>query len=264
MLRIRILAIIPSLLLVTLHILTTTSAIAHPAIYTSEATFLDIVSGLELESFESQATTSQNTAPIVTSAFTATIETSSPGTLNWRIIDFNRPDAGTYATDGNKFVEAGSQSGNVPFIITFTFNDPITAFGLNIVDFGDLASEGELILRNEFGQSFTIATAPGLDDGNLLFFGLENSSQPFSTVYLEKTTTTDGIALDEIYFQPASESPLTLLTERVETLEGIVETLIEQIADLQENASNHAHTYLTGGGRGHNEVETLTGVAEFD
>jgi hypothetical protein len=180
---------------------------AQPTTYTNESTFLQAVSGLTLESFEHQSPTPQNTAPIVTDAFTMTIATTSAGTLNWRILDSDRPTAGTYATDGTTYVEAGSQAGNVPFVITFAFHEQITAFGLHIVDFGDLASAGKLILRTNVGDRFVLATAPGRANGNVLFFALENASQPFSTVFLEKTTTTDGIALDAIYARPALREP---------------------------------------------------------
>lgn len=115
-----------------------------------------------------------------------------------------------YPTDGSQYVLAANKSDGSA-LLTFSFVTPVTSVGMSIADFGDRPSTGSLIFGNDLGDSFVIAaTPPTLADGNLLFFGIVNQSQPFSTITLTKETFSDGIAIDEIYFTAVPE-PSTLV-----------------------------------------------------
>jgi hypothetical protein len=178
------------------------TAQAELIIYTNKETFLDAVAEPILESYEDQPITTQNSDPIVTSFFTMTLlALSDSGEFRWLVTAEARPNAGTVPTEGIKFVEAaGRSSVAAPIEITFTFDDPIASFGLHIGDFGDLASIGELTLSTDNVDELVIATTPPqLANGNVLFFGITDTN-PFTTIQLTKTTETDGITIDEVYF----------------------------------------------------------------
>jgi len=75
---------------------------------------------------------------------------------------------------------------------------------LNIGDFGDVGSSGSLTLADEDGNNYLIAQVPPtLANGNNLFFGIVDSSASITKIVLTKTTESDGITIDEIYFTPA-------------------------------------------------------------
>lgn len=183
------------------------SAHAITISYTSKADFLDAVPDAGLESFEDLALTGLNTDPIVTLPFTMTIEPLGPGQYAWMVSDEDRPVAGTGPTHGDQFIEAGTRTvSGAPFEITFFFTQPLNAFGIHVMDFGDLASTGQLLLGNDLGDQFIVAeTPPALANGNILFFGMVNSELAFSSVTFTKTTMTDGIAIDEVYFGVRSD-----------------------------------------------------------
>lgn len=184
--------------------------------YTDEATFLGAVSDPTLESFESLPTSTQaerHQDPITTDDFTATIAPLDDGIYAWRVTDESRTTAGLDPTDGSQYIEigAGLSSGGAAISVTFSFDNPIDSFGLNVFDFGDLGGAGELSLSIDLGDEFLIASSTSgyLGNGNILFFGL-TSDVAFSQVVLSKTSTTDGIGIDEVYYTTVPE-PGTLV-----------------------------------------------------
>ena len=182
--------------------------------FDNEADYLAAVGTPTVESFESLATTARNTEPIVADDFTMTISATSGGQLNWRVTDENRQStAGTYPTDGDIFVEAGAGigSGGASFSITFDFDEPITSFALDIGDFGDVGTDGQLFISVDGGELILIEERPPvLANGNILFFGLFDDMAAFQQVVLTKTTMTDGIAIDRVQYTAHIPEPSTL------------------------------------------------------
>lgn len=129
--------------------------------FTNEADFLAATVDPSLESFESfTATNTRILTNLPVTDFTLSVVAGEEfGVFDQ--LNFN----GTFATDGDNYVVSHTTTSSM----TFTFSQPIAAFGLNITGFGDNA-EQDLIL--EAGtESFTIASGP-LPDGNLRFFGV--------------------------------------------------------------------------------------------
>lgn len=179
--------------------------------YINEASFLGAVASPTLESFEGLTDSGDMTGPIVTPNFTMTMSPLSSGGLNWEVTSTTSAAAGTFPTDGSTFVIAGGGFGNdgAAFSITFDFLTPVNAFGLNIGDFGDVGSAGLLSIFDDKGNNLAIAQSPpNLANGNNLFFGLQYDTDAISQIVLSKTTMTDGITIDEIYFTKISPVPL--------------------------------------------------------
>jgi hypothetical protein len=60
------------------------------------------------------------------------------------------------------------------------------------------------------------------------------------------------------------------LRDLTQELSSLVETLVdenallkEEITILEDQVTNHSHSYLTGEGKGHNSTNVLTGPATF-
>ena len=158
--------------------------------FTDKSSFLASVGPTTLESFENTPLRAASPDPLVLNGMTVTSNTPF-GVVN-------QVAGGGQPTDGTQYLEP---SGGGAYTVTFTFNTPIDSFGIHIIDFGD-AGSGSLFLHTNTGDSFTIATVPPLlSDGNVLFFGIQGTSTTFTEVTIEKTTTGEGILLDELYFQ---------------------------------------------------------------
>lgn len=112
---------------------------------------------------------------------------------------WNVPAFGGSATDGSQWVGFSfCDDGCNPDTKILTFSSPINTFGFNISDYGDFGT-GSLEFSNEIGEVFT-ATSSGGADGNLLFFGLINSTVSFTTVTLSNTLTGEFYGIDEVYY----------------------------------------------------------------
>lgn len=184
--------------LVTLLALWLGTSTASAAIFTDETAFLSAVGSPSLESFEGLTEPSTfSTDPLNLSGFDMTIT----GDSGWRVAEGTFPD-GLFATDGSKYLNVEVND----FEIDFAFATSIIAFGLNITDFGDVGGGGSLSIAVGGDAPIEIASSPpALANGNILFWGV-TSDTTFSSVTLTKSTTTDGIVLDEIYFLAAPTS----------------------------------------------------------
>ena len=96
------------------------------------------------------------------------------------------------------------QSG--PSAVTFTFDQQINSFGLDIIDFGFQSGSGglngTLSVSTDGPTNFantTILTGP-LTQNNIAFFGIVDIVGGFSTVTITSTTDADIIAFDGIRF----------------------------------------------------------------
>lgn len=176
-------------------VLTITFVARGTTTYDNEADFLQDVSPVNVESFEAlpvDTSVSQHSF-LTLPDFTITEQAS---TLSVHDV----PDYGVMATDGDKYVRDTDG-----LAITITFNDPQTAFGVNIIDWGDNGS-GMLTFSDNIGHTFQIASG-AQPNGTIFFFGIA-TDQTFTEVTLNQTLAGDSWAVDEVYYIP---EPATLL-----------------------------------------------------
>ena len=184
-----------SLLAFSTVILFSAATNANTTYYDNEINFLNTTSGLAVESFETlPAATTQNSNPIITNQLVV-----SPG-ANTILGVWDDPIDGPHATAGSNYIRMNTLAGPGSTALTFTFNNPISAFGLYITDFGDYNGGLSLLFSNDVGDSQTVASGERTD-GNELFFGLRNSLNYFQSVTFFNQNGIDGTGYDQIYFK---------------------------------------------------------------
>jgi hypothetical protein len=182
------------------------TAPAAPTIINSESAFLTAAGTVSQESFENLTAT--NTFSF-NQSFTLTDFTFALGTPSGSGGGVrNLPYFGTHATDGDQFI-INSTAGGGTFPVLLTFNAPITAFGINITDFGDDPREAAstLIFTTDTGVTGNTGLLL-LGDANEQFFGLIDTN-PFTSIRIERNPA-DGelnIGYDEVYYNTATAVP---------------------------------------------------------
>ncbi|OPY85535.1 MAG: hypothetical protein A4E72_01908 [Syntrophus sp. PtaU1.Bin208] len=115
--------------------------------WNSESQFLADNTGLVMESFESYA--DGTTLPLATAGFVVSTDNTTYGYFN----GINT----LMASDGNKSVRYGADDGDSIF---FTFNAPITVFGMYIMDFGTSGGNPALTFYDDQGDSQVVIAYP--------------------------------------------------------------------------------------------------------
>jgi hypothetical protein len=186
-------------ILVIVNIVLTITFVARGATtYENEADFLQDVSLVQVESFETlpvDISVSQHSF-LTLHDFTITEQTT---TLSVHDV----PNYGVMATDGDKYVRDTDG-----LAMTITFNDPQTVFGINIIDWGDNGS-GMLTFSDNIGHTFQIASG-AQPNGTIFFFGIV-TNQTFTEVTLNQTLTGDSWAVDEVYYEIPEPGTIFLL-----------------------------------------------------
>jgi hypothetical protein len=183
----------------TIFGLAVSPALGAAVLYDDEAAFLSVMSPTIFESFESTPLTG-STSEIQADGF------SIQGTsLQVRDSDLYE----CHATDGLRYVLWNSDLGSV----TFTFETPISAFGVTASDFMDNAGALltiELNTGEVFPGAFT-GTNPG---GFEQFVGITDFAQPFTSITFTQETSLpapERMGFDEVYLpEPLSLSLFTL------------------------------------------------------
>lgn len=173
-----------SLAIVLVQVATTQAATTR---FDNESLFLTTVGVAQMESFENALLRDHSYVPIDLDDITAT------GFVGIR----NDFEFGARPTDGTQYLSVGGDD----YLVTFTFDKPITSFGISIIDFGEGNSSGSLYLGTDAGDQFTVKTVPpNLPESSDFFFGLTNPDESFTQVTLWKTTINEGCVYDELYF----------------------------------------------------------------
>jgi hypothetical protein len=174
----------------------TETSMAATVFYSDEAEFIAASGGVAgYESFESFTATNDFVSnTIVATDFTIT--TNPEANLGIH----QNPFLELHATDGTKF--AGWAARPTDNDVTFTFTEPIKAFGVMTTDAldGGIAT-AELILSTNGGDSMVVASG-SLTTGLEIFVGLI-ADTPFTEVTLTVTDMPsggDGIGFDEVRF----------------------------------------------------------------
>lgn len=173
---------------------------------TADVIFFD--SRAEFEAASEQLTMESFEAPFVTGSNiqfpSVSIEEVSP------LPELRRSTAATFATAGFASLEYFSDG---PSTIKIIFDEPVTAFAINLISFGN-ASGGDLMVADN-GSMLTpriVAVAPpSLMPLNILFIGYISPGVPFTEVLLTTSTSGDTIAMDELSFGQAIPEPSTIM-----------------------------------------------------
>lgn len=99
--------------------------------------------------------------------------------------------------------------GNALQPVTFSFDSPVSAFGLFIGDAAE-GSNSTLSFTNNLGHNFTIASGP-LPDNSVIFFGVIDLQNPFTSVTIQGNTSSDGFAMDDVYITTAVPEPTSMV-----------------------------------------------------
>jgi len=151
--------------------------------WNSETQFLADNTGLAMESFESYADGAP--LPLSTAGFVVSTDNQSYGSFN----AINT----LLASDGAKSVRYGADNGNS---ILFTFNSPVTVFGMNIMDFGTAGGSPVLTFYDDKGDSQVVVTG---ENPGTIFYGAELSSAITKVQFTMTGSDGDGIYFDSVY-----------------------------------------------------------------
>jgi hypothetical protein len=188
-----------------------TPASAALVTFTNRAAFDAAVGTLPVESFETTPVTGVSALSSLTlGPLTIT------GSPNFGIL--NAPLVGVAATGGTQYL-IQSTSTSVPSTLTFSFSSSLTAFGLDILDWGDFGGGvtggvGSLTFTDNVGDTVLVDASPPLNaDGNVSFFGVISTSA-LNSVTLTSTQLGDAYGVDRVAFgNPApaqAPEPLSL------------------------------------------------------
>jgi hypothetical protein len=140
---------------------------------TARNAFLAALSGVSTEDFTS--------VPVGSSSAALTF-TGSAGNINGTLTGggqvINSPSFGTYATSSVNFYD------NQFNAFTIAFTSPIAAFGFYGTDIGDVSQALQITLDAGLATQrvFTVANTIGGNDGSLLFWGITDTTNTFSTI----------------------------------------------------------------------------------
>jgi hypothetical protein len=158
---------------------------------TARDDFLSALGAASTEDFESRA---------VGDASVPLVFTGSAGAVNGTITGTGgasvgvSSNAGNFATSGTKLYDAFGQT------ITVSFNKAISALGFYGTDISDI-NNSRLIITLDVGlfseRQFTVPNTVGRNNGSLLFWGITDAENPFTTISFAPTSV-DGYAIDDL------------------------------------------------------------------
>ena len=162
---------------------------------TDKEQFLGAAGNVTLESFETSSGSN------IYSLTTPNFKITHTGGSGFSVLTEPSP-YGTAATDGSRHLE--EISGGSPNQFQFyNFQEPLKAFGLFIMDYGDYGNAPlQMIINNT--STFTIAET-GHPDGNILYFGVVADGGDVITDV--RLLSDDAIGLDEISLAASVPEP---------------------------------------------------------
>jgi len=165
-------------------VLATVAGAQAAVVYTSEAAFVAASGGgLSFESFENPISVTGTSVTVADATFTCTSSVWCPGFFGTRALG--------NATDGQQTVYFAT-----PSSVTFTFNDAITHFGVDVIDLGTVGAT-DLTVDYVNGSSVVYTNYSG---GGVLFVGVIDST-PFVSVTFSATAPDDGIDFDRMQYK---------------------------------------------------------------
>ncbi len=173
--------------------------------FDNENDFLSAAGPVLVESFESFSSIAGQ-SQVRSSLSTTNFEINHFGGSNFFVAD--EPLFGGFATDGIHYLEEVS-TGSPNTFHFHSFQEPITAFGLFITDFGDFGNQS-VPLEMTINDSTTLFIAnPGDPDGSIRYFGVIATGGEIITDV--KLTNADALALDEVSISAGVPEPSGIL-----------------------------------------------------
>jgi hypothetical protein len=170
----------------------------YPNASTAEANFLSNLVGVGTETFEGfLAGTNAPQTLTFPGAGTATL--TGTGTIV-SIPHGQTNGFGRYAISGTNYWEVSANTSVTPSFL-INFSQPVAAFGFYGVDIGDFG--GQIVLTLEGGSiiSYTVNNtvgSGGSTDGSVLFWGIIDTSNPFTSIAFTDTNIGDVFAFDNM------------------------------------------------------------------
>ncbi|MBM83305.1 MAG: hypothetical protein CMJ78_22315 [Planctomycetaceae bacterium] len=198
-------------IIVALSAMSASALMAAPVTFTNKAAF-DAAASPTLQ----REDLSQDTVNDIdgnSSGVSLRFDGISDGPVTMTVTEINAPVGSNQVsitccpgTEGGVGNEAVVRFNSDPSAVTFTFDQQINSFGLDIIDFGFQSGagglNGTLSISTDGATnlaSTNILNGPLAQD-NVAFFGIIDMVGGFSTVTLTATTTNDIIAFDGIRF----------------------------------------------------------------
>lgn len=173
-------------------------------LYQDEASFTSANPGLGFESFESVAGRVRGSGSVTVGGLSVT---PLGNALLGVQTGANAPETGfgSEATHGSRYLFSylpGVATGT----LQFSFATPTSAFGLNLIDVGEVT--GEILLQTNNGGQSLVARNFGsgnlLGSGSVLFVGL-SQDLAFTSITLTVTGVDDAFGVDKVYVQSVPE-----------------------------------------------------------
>ncbi|WP_379553683.1 PEPxxWA-CTERM sorting domain-containing protein [Qipengyuania sp. DGS5-3] len=155
----------------------------------------NLSAGVNTEDFEGLATGAPP-LPLVFNGGLGPITATLTGTGNLR----GSPTVGTFATSGSQYYD------NVFDSFTISFDTAIAAFGFYGTDIGDVNESLEITIDAGLASErmFTVANTVGGNDGSLLFWGITDTANPFTTVSFAQSGS-DRFGFDDLTIGDVSQ-----------------------------------------------------------
>lgn len=150
----------------------------------AQNSFLSNLTGVGTESFEGHA---DGTATPLAINFPGAVTATLNGGGNVEVVLSGFSDSGRYATDGTHFWETGSSN------LTVNFNAPVAAFGFFGIDIGDFNGQVTLTTAGGLNQLFTIPNTTNGPSGSVLFFGVIDPTNTFTSVSFGNSGSGDDV-----------------------------------------------------------------------
>jgi hypothetical protein len=165
---------------------------SFPNASAARASFLANLVGVGTENFESFADETGAPLTLTFPGSSGSITATLNGTGQTNEVTSGTNGFGRYPTSGNMYWESGSQ-----FLINFSA--PVAAFGFYGIDIGDF--NGQLTVTRNSGSvtTFTVPNTVSGSGGSVLFWGIIDSTDPFTQVTFGNTAAgTDVFGFDDM------------------------------------------------------------------
>lgn len=166
----------------------TTPLTEWPNATSAEAAFLSSLSGVGTENFESYS--SGTGAPLDLTFPGAGLATLSGSGSIASVPVGSTNGVGRYATSGTSYWDAAN-------VFSITFTEEIAAFGFYGTDIGDF--NGQVTVTTDNGDVFNIGNSVNIAGGSVLFWGIIDVENPFTSLTFGNTSGgTDIFGFDDM------------------------------------------------------------------
>lgn len=140
-------------------------------------------------------------------AGTENFESLSNGTSAPITVDFGIAGTATLTGNGNiltgtgagRFPTSGNNLWNTNETFTITFSQAISAFGFFGTDIGDIGGQVTMNFANgASSNSYTVNNTVNAPNGSLLYWGIVDTANPFTSITFGNTNNSDWFGFDDM------------------------------------------------------------------